>query len=243
MSDYRVIFYNHYLSKFKGMDSELSDDRLASYFVWCEYKFLPLLEGLSFESKILELGCGPGYMLEFLARYNFKHVKGIDISSEQVELANNRGCDTEVANVFEYLKGKNDTFDAIIALDFIEHFHKDELLKLASLIFKSLKKGGRLILQTPNGEGLFPRQIIYGDLTHFTIFTPTSIQQLLVETGFNNFRFSETGPTPKNKWGRLRLLLWQLIKFAANTIRKIETGKSQTIWTENMICYCEKSNL
>jgi hypothetical protein len=38
----------------------------------------------------------------------------------------------------------------------------------------------------------------------------------------------------------LRLLLWQLIKLIANTVRKIEAGKSQTIWTENIICYSEK---
>ena len=236
MSDYRVNFYNHYVSKFKGVDSQLSADSLSSYFAWCNHNFLPLFKGSEPNDKILELGCGPGNMLEFLTKCGFKQVKGIDISSEQVELAKKHGCDAEVADVFEYLDGKQDTFDSIIALDFIEHFHKEELLELARLLFRALKKGGRLILQTPNGEGLFPRQIIYGDLTHLTIFTPASIMQLLKLVGFDNFHFTEADLIRRTR-GKL---LWQLVKFVANSVRRIESGKSQTIWTENMICYCQK---
>lgn len=237
MADYRVNFYNHYVSKFKGVDTQLSVESISSYFALCEHNFLPLFKESEPEDTFLELGCGPGNMLEFLTRCGFKQVKGIDISSEQVELANKRGCDAEVADVFEYLDGKQDTFDLIIALDFIEHFHKEELLLLARLIFKSLKKDGKLILQTPNGAGLFPHQIIYGDLTHLTIFTQASMQQLLRMVGFDNFHFTESDLMRRRR-GRL---LWQLIKFAANSVRRIESGKSQTIWTENMICSCEKS--
>lgn len=219
----------------------MSDEALASYFTWCRYKILPLLDGFGLESAILELGCGPGYLLDFLKRCGFTQGKGIDISCEQVELAIERGCKVEISDVFKYLDGKNEAFDGIIALDFIEHFHKEELKALVGLIFKSLKNGGILILQTPNGEGLFPRQVIYGDLTHLTIFTPSSLQQLLKEVGFNYFSFYETGPVPKNILGRVRLLMWIFIKSISNTVRRIEAGKSQTIWTENMICRCEKS--
>lgn len=224
------------------MDSQLSDQALLSYFAWCEHKFLPLFTGRGPETAILELGCGPGYMLKFLAQHGFTQIKGIDISVEQIEQAHKHGHDAEVAEVFEYIEGKHDAFDVIIALDFIEHFHKEELLALSQCIFKSLKKDGMLILQTPNGGGLFPHQIIYSDLTHLTVFTPVSLKQLLGEAGFCNFRFYETGPTSKNMKGRLRLFLWRLIKFIANAIRRIENGKSQAIWTENMICCCEKSD-
>lgn len=240
MSDFRMALYDRYVSTFKGVESELSAYALSSYFAWCEYKFLPLLEGIGHDGLLLEVGCGPGYMLEFLKRCGFTEVHGIDISREQIQRATNRGCDAEVADVFEYLNGKPDTFDAILALDFIEHFHKEELTVLMPLLQKSLKQGGRLILQTPNGEGLFPHHVIYGDLTHLTILTPSSLQQLLRQAGFQGFHFHETGPAPKNLGGRLRLLLWHLIRFIASTIRRIETGQSQALWTENMICCCYK---
>lgn len=240
MPDFRENFYTHYVSKFKGMNPPLSQATLLSYFTWCEYKFLPLFAGLPATAVILEAGCGPGYILEFLARHGFTQVQGIDISAEQVALARQRGYQAEVADIFPYLDQHPDTFAAILALDFVEHFHKEELLKLAAHLFQALQPGGRLILQTPNGAGLFPRQIIYGDLTHLTIFTPNSLQQLLRQAGFQEFRFLETGPVPKDLTGRLRVGLWRVIKWTANTIRRIETGKTQAIWTENMICYCVK---
>jgi len=240
MSDFRQTFYDNYVSKFKGTKSQAGSGSLLSFFAWSEYKFAPLFEDLGQDSAILELGCGPGYMLEFLKRRGFKQVRGIDISAEQVEAAGNRGCEAEVADVFTYLNGKSDTFDAIVALDFLEHFHKEELMVLMQCIFTSLKNGGRLILQTPNGEGLFPRQIIYSDLTHLTIFTPDSLRQLLAMAGFDDFGFYETGPAPINIKSRLRLFAWKLIKAVANTVRRIETGKSQSVWTENIICCCRK---
>lgn len=240
MADFREDLYANYVSQFKEENRPLSGKALASYFQWCRHKFLPLFEGIPNDGSILELGCGPGYMLQFLGQCGFQRVKGIDLSKEQVELALQRGCDAEAANLFEYLQGKEEFFDAILALDLVEHFHKEELLALAPLLLSALKKGGRLVLQTPNGEGLFPRQIIYGDLTHLTVLTPGSLRQLFRGAGFDRFRFFETGPVPKNFKGGLRLLLWTGIKTMANAIRKIETGKSQKIWTENMICCCEK---
>jgi len=126
----------------------------------------------------------------------------------------------------------------IIALDFIEHFSKDELLILAKLFFDSLRKGGRLILQTVNGEGLFPNQYIYGDLTHLTIFTTSSMQQLLRLVGFDNFQFTEVDLVRRAR----SKLLWKFVKFVTNTILRIESGRSQTLWTESMICCCEKLN-
>lgn len=178
-SNFRYIFYENYVSGFKNWDIDVLSNSLPSYFKWLKHKYLPLLVDLGYESDILELGCGAGFVIEFLKENGFTKVRGIDLSAEQVEQAKLRGNDVEIADVFDYLEGKDFVFDVIIALDFIEHFSKDELIPLVQLIFKSLKKNGKLILQTPNGEGLFPSQNIYGDLTHLTIFTPSSLRQLL----------------------------------------------------------------
>jgi hypothetical protein len=112
---------------------------------------------------------------------------------------------------------------------------------LAKLLYNALEDRGILIIQTPNGQGLFLHQVIYGDLTHLTVFTPESLRQLFSLAGFADFRFQETGPVGKNLYGKIRLILWKVIKKLANGIRKIETGKSQEIWTENMICYCKNT--
>jgi len=211
-----------------------------SALVWYKYKYLPLLSGVKPNDAILDLGCGNGDFMQFLRRNGFINVKGIDISPEQINIAISKGLNTCVADVFDFLKTKEDKFDAIVAIDFIEHFNKEEIINLFPFIHRSLKRGGRLILQTPNGQGLFPQQVIYGDFTHLTIFTPDSLRQILKIAGFDNIQFFETGPIPKDIKGVTRLILWRLVKVIANIFRKIEAGKTQEIWTENLICRCEQ---
>jgi 2-polyprenyl-3-methyl-5-hydroxy-6-metoxy-1,4-benzoquinol methylase len=207
---------------------------------WYEYKYLPLLKGWERDARILELGCGPGKMLAFLQSQGFKNVKGIDISEEQVQIARDRGVNATKVDVFDYLLTMDGQIDVIIAIDFIEHFTRQEMLPLVAAIHKALITSGVLILQTPNGKGMFSRQVIYGDLTHMTIFTPESLQQLLRLHGFGEFLFLETGPVPCNLRGYVRLAFWSFIKRVANLVRQIEAEKSQEIWTECMICFSRK---
>ena len=115
-----------------------------------------------------------------------------------------------------------------------------ELFRLFPKIHAALKPGGRLILQTPNGQGLFPHQVIYGDLTHVCVFTPASLAQLLICTGFERIEVRETGPIGKTWKGKVRVALWHILKRMANVCRRIEAAKSQEIWTENMLCCCFK---
>ena len=236
MSDFRTTLYERYVSDFKGRGRQPGESSSA----WRAHTYGPLFEDLDSKSAILELGCGSGQMLQFLRTRGFRSVRGIDISQEQVQLATDAGCNAEMADGLAYLHDRRRTFDAIVALDFVEHFHKDELIELANGLFHALKPGAKLILQTPNGEGLFARQIIFGDMTHLTIFTPNSLRQLLQRAGFDDFRFYETGPIPKGPIGLARTVLWKGLRGLANAVRRIETGKSQSIWTENMICVCQR---
>jgi 2-polyprenyl-3-methyl-5-hydroxy-6-metoxy-1,4-benzoquinol methylase len=240
LSDFRTELYKRYVSTFKGSDARLSSSDLRSYFRWCQYKYLPLFEDLSKDVPILELGCGAGDMLEYLGRSGFSAAEGIDLSEEQVQIAKGRGLNARIADVFECLEAAPRRYRVILALDFLEHFSRDELMRLVPAIRAALEPGGYLIVQTPNGQGLFPHRVVYGDLTHLTIFTPESLKQLFRLWDFEQFHFVETGPAPHNLKGKLRVLAWSLITRCANLVRKIESGKTQSIWTENMICRCTK---
>ena len=239
MPDFRKPLYQRYVSGFK---TERNEQLSESALVWYKYKYLPLLSGVKPNDAILDLGCGNGNLMQFFQRNGFINVKGIDISPEQINIAVSRGLDTYVADVFDFLPPREETFDVIFAIDVIEHFNKEEIISLFPIIHRSLKEGGRLILQTPNGQGLFPQQVIYGDFTHLTIFTPDSLRHILKIAGFDNIRFFETGPIPKKIKGVIRWILWRIVKGIANIFRKIEAGKTQEIWTENMICSCYQSS-
>jgi 2-polyprenyl-3-methyl-5-hydroxy-6-metoxy-1,4-benzoquinol methylase len=234
-TDFRNGLYRSYVSSFQGADL----DR-ARWQAWYRHKLMPLLNGLPPQATILDLGCGPGQMLQLLQESGFTHAAGIDTSAEQIELATAYGLNAKRADAFEYLAGVPGRVDAIIAVDFIEHFEKPEQVKMCRAIHSALRPGGRLILQTPNGEGLFPGHCIYGDMTHLSVFNAGSLAQLLRVEGFEEIQFCETGPVAKNLKGAIRYALWRLVRMAANAVRLIETGRRQALWTENLICACRK---
>jgi SAM-dependent methyltransferase len=233
-NDFRTAFYERYVSTFKG-EAGLTDE---PSFAWWDHKYLPLLKDLDRAAPILEIGCGAGGLLAYLERRGFSHAAGVDISREQVEQARRRGVRAEVGDVFD---GLPTSIAVILAVDVFEHFSRQELARLTPLLHAALRPGGRLLVQTANGAGLFPAQVIYGDLTHMTIFTPQSLDQLLRASGFVDLAFYETGPIPIRLRGKVDVALWGAIKGVANAIRRIETGKRQRIWTENFICVARKT--
>jgi 2-polyprenyl-3-methyl-5-hydroxy-6-metoxy-1,4-benzoquinol methylase len=232
-SDFRAGLYRGYVSTFKGEPADLHGE---GAFVWWDHKYLPLLANVDRDAAILEVGCGSGGLLAYLGRRGFSHAFGVDISAEQIDLARKRGVAAEQHDVLAYLAANGQQFHAILAVDVLEHFTRDELSRLVQQVLHALKPGGSLIVQTANGAGLHPGQVIYGDLTHQTIFTPESLGQLLTSAGYVGLAFYETGPIPVRVRGKLDVALWTAIKAVANTVRHIETGKRQTIWTENFIC-------
>lgn len=234
--DIRPELYDRYVSSFKSENASVTPAELAHFYKWCDLRYYPHLRWLPESAAIVELGCGHGRMLNYLHQKGFTNVKGIDISQEQVNLALRDALDAEHADVFEYLDRVPSSLDAVIAIDFVEHFTKEELLRMFQSLHDAMKPGAVLLLQTPNGEGLFSRQVMYGDLTHQTILTPGSLGQLLRATGFERIRSFECAPIPSGISGFVRSIAWKIIRAAANAIRLIESRKSQTIWTENFIC-------
>lgn len=232
----RSQLYDRYVTAFKSENAALTSADLAHYYKWCDARYYPHLRQLPVSAAILELGCGHGRMLNYLHQKGFTNVKGIDISHEQIELAQRDALDVECADVFDYLDQVSSPLDAVIALDFVEHFTKEELFRMLESLRTAMKPGAILLLQTVNGEGLFPRQVMYGDLTHETILTPGSLSQLLRANGFNDIRSYECAPVPNGITGIARALAWKIISTTANTIRRVESHKSQQVWTENFFC-------
>ncbi|HEY3875100.1 MAG TPA: class I SAM-dependent methyltransferase [Candidatus Kapabacteria bacterium] len=251
---YRTVLYDKYVSAFKSENASLSESELSHYFEWCDARYYPHLESVPKSAAILELGCGHGRMLAYLRQKGFTNVSGIDLSEEQIALARKNNLDAETADVFEFLNKTSaalsrrgsiahdagNGYDCIIAIDFVEHFTREELFRLFEGMHGAMNPNGMILVQTVNGEGLFPHQIAHGDLTHETILSPGSMSQLLRAIGFRNPAFFECAPLVKGLSGILRTIAWRAIRFSANLIRKIEAGKTQSVWTENFITVAKK---
>jgi len=239
-TDFRSELYKRYDSTYKIHISNFNEQLIQNMWEWFDKKYLPLISSYSKESPILELGCGRGYMLEYLRKQGFSNLKGIDISEEQISIARKKGFDVDIADANEFLQKNKNRFTIVIALDFVEHFYREELLSLFQGIYNSLEKGGLFFFHTPNGQTILTSELFYGDLTHLTIFTPNSAQQILRAVGFNNIDFIEAGPVSKNIKGFIRLIFWKIVKLRYNLLQLIEAGNTLKILTRNFIGVARK---
>src|ERR1043165_6463385 len=73
--------------------------------------------------RLLDVGCGAGNMIHHLSRYG--QVKGHDIDARPVEKARERGYDVDQFDATQPLPFDANTFDAVTALDVIEHNEND----------------------------------------------------------------------------------------------------------------------
>src|SRR5215211_2257942 len=117
--------------------------------------------GLGLRAQVLDVGCGPGWLSEFLARCGY-WVTGIDISEDMVEIARERvaaidqriGDGIEPVAEFHSMPVRelpwSDRFDAAILYDTMHHF--DDELETLRAIHRSLVPGGRIYLE----EGVRP---------------------------------------------------------------------------------------
>lgn len=110
--------------------------------------------------KILDVGCGIGIFLEMARRDNW-HVTGVDISPFASRYAKEVFGINAYQGSLNKLKFLSESFTAVTMWDIVEHF-TDPLIEIKE-ISRILKKGGVLLLNTPNEESL-PR--VFADLLY-----------------------------------------------------------------------------
>jgi len=138
------------------------------------------------DALILDVACGEGALLAFLRDRGYTNLSGFDLSPENVAICQQRGLvfvgQYNALCLSEFQP--SDEVDTIFCLDLIEHLEKEDAVPFLRQAYSRLKKGGALVLQTPNmGSvvGLFHR---YNDLTHEFALTEDSLLSLLLTAGF-----------------------------------------------------------
>ena len=211
-------FYNDYLKNF-GKRASAGD--WSKPYNWYLRGWLPLDR----EANILELGCGEGHLLAAFKSWGYRQVRGIDLRPEAIAFCQSRGLAAETADAKEYLKNCNDGhFQLIVAIDLLEHLTREEGLDLLENVHLALRPGGTVILQVPNLASPFGGAVFFGDVTHRTGFTETSIRQVLGLAGFTKAEVRPTGPGFWSVKSAIRYLLWQVVKLLARLWNIIEFG-------------------
>jgi len=193
------------------------------------------------ESAILEIGCGDGSFIYWLNSIGYNDVSGIDVSLEQITHGKSLGINNlECTDLFTFLKFKKRKFDLIIAKDVIEHFTRDEVFEILTLVNENLTSNGRFIIQVPNGEGLFYTSIFYGDYTHEMAYTASSINQIALNNNFSKSSCYPIPPAPLGLKSTVRSWIWQLIVYKTKFKKMIATGSPKGIFTPNLIAVIDK---
>ena len=241
---YRNILYNSYVSKRHVLDGiDYDENNYERWLIFARKRFNGWLH-FNQDANCLDLGCGHGNFLYLLEQAGYTNLVGVDLSEEQLQLASLR-CPTATLikdNVNNYLTNNEQIFDLISCLNIIEHLSKDELFSFLKLLEKSLKPGGRIIIETPNAESPWFGAVAYGDLTHEWFFTPTSLADTLSQVGLINYQARSTMQPDFSGVKRImRTLVWEIIKFACVLWNLAETGsKGSGIYTRVFVATAVK---
>lgn len=168
--------------------------------------------GISLESKILDAGCGGGYVLGELYKSGYKNIWGFDssISGIDVTKKNYPEIKDRVGLHDAYIKTLPDTlpdggYDLVLSIEVIEHLHSPKTY-LQNINYW-LKPGGYLILTTPY-HGYIKNlaiALINGFDSHFNpnwegghvkFFSKKTLFEKLNFTGFTPIKFSGSGRIP-----------------------------------------------
>jgi SAM-dependent methyltransferase len=100
-------------------------------------------------TRVLDLGCGSGWLSVYLARQGFE-VVGIDVSAQAINLANTWALQEDLKIAFTVgdianLPYADNSFDAVVANSIFEHFPLDVARVMASKIHDILNKDGLFI--------------------------------------------------------------------------------------------------
>jgi 2-polyprenyl-3-methyl-5-hydroxy-6-metoxy-1,4-benzoquinol methylase len=146
------------------------------------------------DAKIAELACGHGSFLFWLIQEGYTNVVGIDSSPEQTGLAASTGAQVQTQDAMEWLGRQNDsTYDTLVAIDFIEHISKDDMMALLKLGQQKLRPGGRMILRYPNADSPLVGLNLFNDITHIWTYTTNCLNALAKMHGFALTEFADEG--------------------------------------------------
>lgn len=180
------------------------------------------------KSKILDLGCAYGAMLQ--ASYEYGYIPlGIEINNSAVHYCNNtlqlnaisgNLINTSLVQLLKKFKSDTSHITVITAFYLIEHL--PNIQKLFNEIHQILPYDGLFVCSVPNGAGISSRKnknafFELSPIDHFSIFTPRGLSKILNKSGFKISKICITGHHPErfqlpSFMNKLLVLLSKLFK-------------------------------
>lgn len=135
---------------------------------------------------VLDVGCGRG---EFLGACRDANIdaRGVDTNERSVADLVQRGLKASLGAVPEcFASLANESLGSVVAMHVVEHLPVDALFALFRESARVLRKGGLLIIETPNAESIaMSASDFWRDPTHLQPRHPAALTVLAREHGFS----------------------------------------------------------
>ncbi len=149
------------------------------------YRYKIFLSWIKPGTKVLDVGCGDGYLGALLKEKNHCDVTCLDISEPALKMAKERGLKTVMADIQDSLPFQDGSFDYVIATEVVEHIPFSEAL------LEEIKRVSRkyLIISIPNIafwkyrlqllQGRFPKQWVLQPFEHLHFWSVSDFKDML----------------------------------------------------------------
>lgn len=166
--------------------------------------------------RILDVGCGTGYNMEYMKQHGYDRMSGLDFSPEALTFCHSRGLFSVVCGDGTLPPFADSSFDVVTALDMIEHVEDDN--QALRELGRILKPGGSLVIFTPAYQFLWGLQDEVSH--HFRRYRAHDLRAKIERAGLTISRltYANTFLFPVVLAGRMALRL---------------TGKPENVTSEN----------
>jgi 2-polyprenyl-3-methyl-5-hydroxy-6-metoxy-1,4-benzoquinol methylase len=140
--------------------------------------------------RALDYGAGRGQGVDYLRSRGFAEVEAFDVDADLVHgLSGRADAVHSAADPLAWLDAQSGRYDLVLAKDVVEHLPRQETLPVVAGLLRSLRPGGRLVVSVPHAVSFTGVYVRYGDFTHRTAFTESSLRFVLEAAGGEGVSF------------------------------------------------------
>ncbi|HEY7021869.1 MAG TPA: class I SAM-dependent methyltransferase [Ktedonobacterales bacterium] len=158
---------------------------------------------------IVDIGCSNGLVAHYLVAQNPKTYVGIDPSAAAIQQAQASVAGAEFYQASaEQIPAQDDTADIVLMFDVIEHVPAGTEIQALKEAYRIMKKGGVLLLSTPNAHPLTNLLDPAWFVGH-RHYRPLQIERFVTHVGFELVSLEIRG----GLWSSLHLLWFYVMKW------------------------------
>ena len=120
------------------------------YYAQWKWDYEEAAKYINDNSSVLDIGCGEGKFLSYLAADKNCVVRGLELNHKAKSIAEQNGIDVKNELIQDHAEAHEEKYDVVCFFQVLEHISEvDSFLKSA---IKCCKKGGKIIIAVPNND-------------------------------------------------------------------------------------------